>query len=572
MKIHISSKKQIIQVLMLFVVPLVLFLVGYNFYTMQAMNERVAESNRSTVYLYKSSLEKDLQDIDLFLANLVVGDTNFQRLRSPMDPLEAHLCSKQIINRYQEMIATKRIIGGMFLFTEPNGLHREAYGGSYTYTVKEQLRSYLEELTGSGEIDRSRWQIYSMGDEAFLLRILGSGGVYSVCAVDLNRSLRPQDSTDPQNGVLLYAAPDGQLLTSQEWAKQEEVQIQWTSDSFYQAGNGQYLAVQQYSEVAGVWFVYLTPYRDLLHHMDFAQLLLLMASIALLVLLPICYYILKRLFFKPMEQLVQTMNAIKCGDLDAKMETDYRVVEFKQLSDTFNGMMEEIKSLEIAAYEKELELQKAQLQYLQIQIRPHFFLNCLKNLYALAQERRFEQIQQMILALSDYLRYLFSDNMTLVPLRDELQSVRRYLLLQQMSASCPPTCDIDADEQLFDFQVPPMSILTFVENSVKHASLPGEPLAIYIKVMALKTEEARYINISISDNGSGFPPEMLEALNQAGKFEYTGQHVGILNVKHRFALLYKGKSIFSFSNLKRGSRIEIFIPEEGDSDDRSCGR
>ena len=74
MNTHISSKKQILQVLMLFVVPLVLFLTGYNFYTMRAMNERVAESNRSAVYLYESSLEKDLQDIDLFLANLVVGD------------------------------------------------------------------------------------------------------------------------------------------------------------------------------------------------------------------------------------------------------------------------------------------------------------------------------------------------------------------------------------------------------------------------------------------------------------------------------------------------------------------
>lgn len=40
---------------MLFVVPLVLFLTGYNFYTMRAMNERVAESNRSAVYLYESS-------------------------------------------------------------------------------------------------------------------------------------------------------------------------------------------------------------------------------------------------------------------------------------------------------------------------------------------------------------------------------------------------------------------------------------------------------------------------------------------------------------------------------------
>lgn len=46
MNTHISSKKQILQVLMLFVVPLVLFLTGYNFYTMRAMNERVAESNR----------------------------------------------------------------------------------------------------------------------------------------------------------------------------------------------------------------------------------------------------------------------------------------------------------------------------------------------------------------------------------------------------------------------------------------------------------------------------------------------------------------------------------------------
>ena len=80
----------------------------------------------------------------------------------------------------------------------------------------------------------------------------------------------------------------------------------------------------------------------------------------------------------------------------------------------------------------------------------------------------------------------------------------------------------------------------------------------------METEEARYVNISISDNGSGFLPEILEALNRPEKIEYTGQHVGILNVKHRFALLYKGKSMFSFSNLKKGSRIEIFIPEEGD--------
>ena len=571
MKIHISSKKQILQVLMLFVVPLALFLVGYNFYTMQAVNERVAENSGSTIYLYESSLEKDLRDIDLFMANLVVGDTNFQQLRSAMDPLEAHLCSKQIMDRYAELISTKQVIGGMFLFTKPNRLYRGTYGGSYPYADKEQLNGYLKGLAERGEIDRSRWQIYTQGSRTFLLRTLGSGGVYSICAVDLELLAKPQDSTDPQNGVLLYASPSGTLLTSQEWAKQEQIAIQLTQEAFYQTGSRRYLAVQRFSQTAGVWFVYLTPYRDLLHHLDTAQLLLLMASLVLLLLIPVCYYILKRLFFSPMEQLARTMNTIKSGDLDAKMDSDYRIVEFKQMSDTFNEMMDDIKSLKISAYEKELELQQAQLQYLQIQIRPHFFLNCLKNLFALAQERQYEQIQQMILALSDYLRYLLSDNRRLVPLRDELGSVRRYLFLQQMSASCPPVCSIDADESLLDFQILPMSILTFVENSVKHASLPGEPLAIYIKVMALETDEAKYVNISISDNGSGFPPETLEAFNREERIEYTGQHVGILNVKHRFSLLYKGKSIFSFSNLAKGSRIEIFIPEEEDEHDGSCG-
>ena len=61
---------------------------------------------------------------------------------------------------------------------------------------------------------------------------------------------------------------------------------------------------------------------------------------------------------------------------------------------------------------------------------------------------------------------------------------------------------------------------------MKHASLPGEALSIYIKVMELKTEDAQYINISISDNGSGFPPETLEKLNRAEKSSTPGNTWG----------------------------------------------
>lgn len=564
MKIHISSKKQIIQVLMLFVVPLVVFLGVYNFYTVRAMNDRIAESGRSTVYLYQTSLEKDLGDIDIFMANLVAGDANYQQLRYRMDPMEAHLCAKEITDRYQELITTKQIIGGMFLFLDQNGLYRERYGGSYSYEQKTALEQYLRELTRGEATVGKDWFVHRVGEIPFLLRVLGSNGAYSICAVDLNRLSKPQDTADYENGVLFYADREGGILTARDWAAEiGAAPAAHAQDPYYLTrGQQEYLAVQSFSEAAGVWFVYLLPYKGILNHLDFVQILLLAVSVFILVLIPISYYLLKRLFFTPMEQLVKTMNAIKSGDLEAKMDSDYRIVEFKQVSDTFNEMMGEIKELKISAYEKELELQQAQLQYLQIQIRPHFFLNCLKNLYALAQERQFGQIQQMILALSDYLRCLFRDNMKLVPLADELRNVRNYMRLQQMSASSPPVCEVEAEEGLAMFQIPPLSLLTFVENSVKHASLPGEELRITIRAIRLETEDAKYVNLSVTDNGSGFPPDRLEELNGAGQVAYSEQCVGIMNVKHRFALLYKRKCVFSFRNLQKGSSIEIFIPDE----------
>ena len=71
------------------------------------------------------------------------------------------------------------------------------------------------------------------------------------------------------SGVLLYTGPDGTLLTSVEWAQGANIQIQYTDDAFYLTGAGKYLAVQDYSDVAGVWFVYLTPYQNLFHQMEF---------------------------------------------------------------------------------------------------------------------------------------------------------------------------------------------------------------------------------------------------------------------------------------------------------------
>ena len=88
-------------------------------------------------------------------------------------------------------------------------------------------------------------------------------------------------------------------------------------------------------------------------------------------------------FITPIQSMIQTMQNISAGQITAEMSIEYNVEEFRQTASIFNAMMKQIRELKIQSYEKEIREQKARLQYLQLQIRPHFFLNCLKTFVAM---------------------------------------------------------------------------------------------------------------------------------------------------------------------------------------------
>lgn len=109
---------------------------------------------------------------------------------------------------------------------------------------------------------------------------------------------------------------------------------------------------------------------------------------------------------KPLRGIEKTIASIRAGNLDAETP-ECAVSEFTDVSQTLDDMTRQIKALKIEAYEQEIAAQKAQLQYLQLQIRPHFYLNCLKGLYAVAEQGNVAKIQQIILSISGHLRYMF---------------------------------------------------------------------------------------------------------------------------------------------------------------------
>ena len=111
---------------------------------------------------------------------------------------------------------------------------------------------------------------------------------------------------------------------------------------------------------------------------------------------------------------------------------------------------------------------EAELRALQAQVNPHFLFNSLNTVRALIGEDP-DQARQAVTNLADLLRYaLAAQRRELVPLADEIETVRRYLAIEQLRFERRLEASVQVDPDALAASVPPMIIQTLVENGVKH--------------------------------------------------------------------------------------------------------
>ena len=112
--------------------------------------------------------------------------------------------------------------------------------------------------------------------------------------------------------------------------------------------------------------------------------------------------------------------------------------------------------------------------------------------------------------------------------------------------------------------MPILAIETFVENSIKHVKKNGFILRIIVQAECVQDEEGKNLTrIRISDNGAGYPENVLADLNrEVTDFAYSSQHVGIDNVRYRLSLLYGDRAKIYFYNAPFGGAVtEMTLPE-----------
>ena len=130
------------------------------------------------------------------------------------------------------------------------------------------------------------------------------------------------------------------------------------------------------------------------------------------------------------------------------------------------------EKLKIRSEKLELEM-----RLLKNQLSPHFIFNSLNNLYALIQQGH-EQAGPMLTKLSRILRYLYQEaHKEQVPLQQELEAVQWYYELFILRKPASERIEIQLPKVAANWTIPPLLLLSLVENGFKHSNLNTDPHA-----------------------------------------------------------------------------------------------
>ena len=281
-------------------------------------------------------------------------------------------------------------------------------------------------------------------------------------------------------------------------------------------------------------------------------------SVLTLLLCPLLYQRLAHDVLKPMAMIHAAQEQFaENRDYRIPLQDDAVSDDFLELYEGFNGMAEEVQ----ASYDKDIKMLEAEMENLRLQVNPHMLLNSYNMIYALAQSKNYEVIQDYTLCLVDYFRYVLRRGEKMVTLRQELAFVDNFIHIQRIRFPGRFSYVYQAAEDCLEARIPPLLIENFVENAVKYALNPTEPIEIIVTARReTGSSGAEKLKIAVTDTGSGIRPEILEKLKAREPYidEAGHKHIGVWNCLRRVELFYGERGSVHFTS-GEGTGTQVFL-------------
>ncbi len=277
-------------------------------------------------------------------------------------------------------------------------------------------------------------------------------------------------------------------------------------------------------------------------------------------LISIACYKLSNNLYKPMDTIVKKMKEVSMGNLEVRMEQKYEGKDFKQLSNGFNIMIEEINILMYRIKKEQSEIKQIELNRLQSQIKPHFLYNTLECIHWQALLDGNKNVSRMVKALANFYRLCLSNGKDIISLSQELANVENYLIIQNMRYSDIAECEISIDDAFKNVLIPKLTLQPLIENSIYHGIRVKD--GYKGKILVSAKEEGDKIIISVADNGVGMEQEQIDEVNNSISIfdEKTGY--GLRNVHKRIEILFgSGYGLYYRKNEYGGITVDVLLPK-----------
>ncbi|MCA1292431.1 histidine kinase [Paenibacillus sp. alder61] len=529
------------------------------------VKQQSTRSLQDTADLYIHRINHDFAYMTHYMGWTLANDESLETMNA--NPVNSYAFIKANENLHKQYSELQKNYGkeyqffvylkkpGFFLNCAPLNI-----GYSDYQALKKQVMSYVEEKN-IYERFYSQWTPIEVGGKHYVTNIVPYHDSYMISLVSADDLIRPLRGINlGENGYVSLVSGEGRGLTSPVSNNGERIAAESGRTLLPDLFRTRTTVHGEFNNAS--FYVKLVIQFGAFERIMVAQLLIIL--LAVIITCNVCFIMLyfKNKVLKPIKSFSYNL-AFWTEDGDPLDIGSSKIIELEKASKQFMHLVGQIRKFKIDLYERELEKQRIQLDYMKLQIKPHFFLNCLTSIYSMAQMQMHQEIESMALSTSKYFRYIFQSGENFVGLEEELDHVRTYLDIQKHRYRDALSYSIQREgEDTRNARIPPLVLQTFVENAVKYAVSRTSEAVIELAVRREADGDAERLVFRIADTGPGYPSEILEALQQGRPLDQSGgTHIGIMNTLRRLEFLYRNEAKVLFANREHGGAcVTLYLP------------
>ncbi|AYA98574.1 cache domain-containing sensor histidine kinase [Lachnoanaerobaculum umeaense] len=260
----------------------------------------------------------------------------------------------------------------------------------------------------------------------------------------------------------------------------------------------------------------------------------------------------------PIKLLDGRVREIESGNLNVEIVPSGSY-EVEHLGNSIKNMLSRIKVLMSDLVDEHNAKRKSEFDTLQSQINPHFLYNTLDIIVWMIENEKPDKAVSIVTALAKFFRISLSKGKNIITVKDEVEHVRNYLMIQNMRFKNRFEYSIDVEDDILSYSSLKLMLQPLVENAIYHGMefMDGDGK---IEVRVFKENDSLYF--TISDNGLGMSEDVVATLLSKDIIpSKKGSGIGVKNVNERIKLYFGNEyGLKVESEPDEGTKITIHLP------------